>query len=107
MNTSARGDSGLGDNLTCLTTGPPMMILTESENCLTFSGQYTEGIIAEASVSRIQPQITPLMLQQIALLLPTRIVKILEVREQLARGTYHIDERLDAILDRLLADIKT
>jgi hypothetical protein len=47
------------------------------------------------------------MLQQIASLPPARIVKILEVREQLAQGKYDLDERLDAVLDRLLADINT
>ncbi len=84
-----------------------MLVLTECEDCLTISGQKTETAIAEASVSRIRPRITPPMLQQIASLPPARIVKILEVREQLAQGKYDLDERLDAVLDRLLADINT
>jgi hypothetical protein len=55
----------------------------------------------------MRPPITPPMLRQIITVPPARIVKILEVREQLARGTYDIDKRMDAVLDRLLADIKT
>ncbi|MGA1980378.1 MAG: hypothetical protein ABSG99_07460 [Sedimentisphaerales bacterium] len=31
--------------------------------------------------------------------------KILEVREQLVEGTYDIDKRLNAVLDRLLEDL--
>ena len=33
--------------------------------------------------------------------------KILGIREQLAQGTYDLDERLDVVLDRLLVDINT
>jgi hypothetical protein len=31
--------------------------------------------------------------------------KILRVRQQLAHGTYDLDERLDAVLERILMDI--
>jgi hypothetical protein len=100
MSTSYSGNSGLGDNLVCLTKKPPMPVFTEYRDRAT-------STISEASGRELRPRITPPMLQQIASLPPARIVKILEVREQLARGTYGIDKRLDAVLDRLLADIKT
>lgn len=100
MNTSCSGNSGLGDNLACLTKKPPMPVFTEYRDRAT-------NTISEASGRKLRPRITPPMLQQIASLPPARVVKILEVREQLARGAYDLDERLDAVLDRLLADINT
>jgi|GEM_PF-1758167 hypothetical protein len=107
MNTLGSGNSGLGDNLACLTKGPPMLVLTECRDVATISGENTESTMAETFGSGIRPQITPPMLRKIALLPPARIVKILEVREKLAWGTYDLDERLDAVLGRLLADINT
>ncbi len=107
MNTYGSGNSRLRDNLARLTKEPPMPVLTECEDCLTISGENTESTMASVSVSRMRPQITPPMLMEIASLPPARIVKILEVRERLAKGTYDLDERLDAVLDRLLADINT
>jgi hypothetical protein len=34
--------------------------------------------------------------------LPARMAKVLAIRHQLAEGTYHLDEKLDAVLDALL-----
>ena len=84
-----------------------MPVLTECEDCLTISGQNTESAIAEASGGGMRPKITPPMLQRIISKPPARIVKILEIRERLALGVYDIDKRMDAVLDRILADIKT
>ena len=106
MNISDNENSGLGDNL-ALTKEPPMPVLTECENVAAISGQNTESTIAEASGDRTRPQITPPMLQRVISMPPARIVKILEIRERLALGVYDIDKRMDAVLDRLLADIKT
>jgi hypothetical protein len=102
MNISGSDNSGVGNNLACLTKEPSMPVFSECESVATINGENTESTI----VHRMRPEITPPMLQQIASLPPTRIVKILEIREQLARG-YNIDERMDAVLDRILADIKT
>ena len=107
MNTSDNDNSGLEDNLARLTKETPMPVLTECEDCLAISGQNTETTIAEASGDRMRPKITPPMLQRIISMPPARIVKILEIRERLALGIYDIDKRLDAVLDRILADIKT
>jgi hypothetical protein len=41
----------------------------------------------------------------IASLPKVRRKKILRLRQQLALGTYDLDERLDAVLDRILIDI--
>ena len=41
----------------------------------------------------------------IASLPKARRKKILRLRQQLAHGTYDLDERLDAVLDRILTDI--
>jgi hypothetical protein len=53
---------------------------------------------------KIRPQITP---PGIASLPKARREKILRVRQQLAHGTYDLDERFDAVLERILMDIKT
>ena len=50
-------------------------------------------------------RITAPALQNIGSLLRVRKKKILEVRRQLVEGTYDIDKRLNAVLDRLLEDI--
>jgi hypothetical protein len=84
-----------------------MSVLTECENVAAISGQNSEGIIAEASVRKLRPQITPSMLQHIAWLPQARRNKILEIRKQLARGTYDLNERLDAVLEHLLKAITT
>jgi hypothetical protein len=107
MNTLGSGNYEVGDNLACVKKEPQMLVFTEYRERAAISRQNTESTLAEVSVSRIRPPITPPMLHKIASLPPARIVKILEVREQLARGTYDLDERLDAVLDRLLADIKS
>jgi len=107
MNTSGSDNSGPGDNLARLTKKPQMQVFAECEDCLTVSGQNTEGIIAEASGPKLRPQITPSILQYIAWLPPARRNKILEIRKQLARGTYDPNERLDAVLEHLLKAITT
>ena len=107
MNAPGSNNSEMGDNLARLTKESQMQVLTECTDVATISGENTESTMVEVSGSRIRSQITPPMLHKIASLPPARIVKILEVREQLARGAYNINERLDAVLDRLLADINT
>jgi len=52
-----------------------------------------------------RPQITPPMVEEVVLPHKIRKVKVLRVRQQLADGTYDIDERLDAVLEDLLMDI--
>jgi hypothetical protein len=82
-----------------------MLVLTGYEDGLTAVGESIESTIAEAFGRRIKPEMTPPMLHEIASLPPARMVKIFEVSYKLAQGTYDLDERLDAVLDRLLEDI--
>ena len=72
---------------------------------------FTDGSIAVSESITIsiadafgnkRPEITPRM---IASLPKVRRNKILRVRQQLTRGTYDLDERLDAVLERILMDI--
>ena len=103
MNTLGSYNPEVGDNL----ARPPKRVFTEYRDRATISGQNTEGKITEASGCWIRSEIPPSILHKIVSLRPARIVKILEVREQFTRGRYNLDERLDAVLDRLLADIKS
>jgi len=73
---------------------------------------FTDGSIAisESITSSIayafgnkRPEITTPM---IASLPKVRRNKVLRLRQQLANGTYDLDERLDAVLERILMDIK-
>ena len=57
--------------------------------------------------SKARGKITVPKLQNIRPLPRVRKNKILEVRRQLAEGTYDIDKRLNAALDRLLDDLVT
>jgi hypothetical protein len=107
MNTSGSSNFGLGHNLARLTKEPPMPVLTECEDCLTISSQNTESITADISGRKLRPQITPSILQYIAWLPQARRNKILEIRKQLARGTYNLNERLDAVLEPLLKAVTT
>jgi len=52
----------------------------------------------------VRPEITHPM---IASLSKVRRKKIIRLRQQLANGTYDLNERLDAVLECLLADINT
>ena len=55
--------------------------------------------IADAFCDNIRPEITSPMIAKV------RRKKIVRVRQQLAHGTYDLDERLDAVLERILTDI--
>jgi hypothetical protein len=50
-------------------------------------------------------QRTQIYIPGIASLPKDRGKRVIRVRHQLAHGTYDIDERLDAVLDRILTDI--
>ena len=59
--------------------------------------------IAYAFGDNKRPKITP---AEIASLSKARRNKITRVRQQLAHGSYDLDERLDALLDRILTEIR-
>ena len=78
-----------------------MSVLTLFADGSTVVGESITSSIAYAFGNK-RPEITPPM---IASLPKVRIKKILRLRQQLAHGTYNLDERLDAVLDRILIDI--
>ena len=59
--------------------------------------------IAYALGDNKRPEITP---AKFASLAKARRNKITRVRQQLERGTYDLDERLDDVLERILTDIR-
>jgi hypothetical protein len=65
-------------------------------------GESIMDSITDAFGDNIRPEITTPM---IASLPRVRRKKIIRLRQQLARGTYDLDERLDAVLERILMNI--
>jgi hypothetical protein len=60
------------------------------------------GIIADDFGDNMRPEITSPMIASLPMV---RRKMIIRLRQQLARGTYDLDERLDAVLERILTDI--
>jgi hypothetical protein len=79
-----------------------MSVLTLPTDGSAEAGKSVMDIIADIFDDNIRPQTTPLKIDS---LLKVRRNKITRVRQQLERGTYDLDERLDAVLDRILTDI--
>ena len=78
-----------------------MTVLTLCRDQSTAVDESISGTITDTFGDIKRPEITPLMIEKI------RTEKIIRIRQQLARGTYDLDERLDAVLERILADINT
>jgi hypothetical protein len=79
-----------------------MSVLTLFADGSTAVGESITRSIAYAFGDNIRPEITPPMIPSLT---KVRRKKILRVRQQLAHGTYDLDERLDAVLERILIDI--
>ena len=88
-----------------LRRGLKMQVMTRCKDGTTAVGEDIESTIAEGADDNILLEITPSMLREIALMPQVRRKKILGVWEQLAQGTYDMDERLDAVMDCLLTAI--
>jgi hypothetical protein len=69
--------------------------------------ENTNNLLSEGSDNKDQCTIIALALRKIASLPRVRKDKVLAVRKQLAEGIYDLDQRLDAVLDSLLAAIVT
>ena len=76
-------------------------------NSVSYANLDVGSTVADAPDSSMLLEITPSMLQKIASLPQVRREKILGVWERLVQGTYDLDERLDAVIDRLLTDINS
>jgi hypothetical protein len=107
MDTVSYAGLDVRENRPRLRNGPETKVLAGCKDGATAVCESTASTIADARDSNILLEITPPMLHEIASLPPARMVKIFEVRYKLAQGTYDLDERLDAVLDRILTDINT
>ncbi|MGA2678573.1 MAG: hypothetical protein ABSF37_04620 [Sedimentisphaerales bacterium] len=65
-------------------------------------GESIMSTIAYVFGDNVRPEITPAKIDSLS---KARRDKITRVRQQLAHGTYDLDERFDAVLDRILIDI--
>ena len=79
-----------------------MSVLTLRTDGSAVAGESIMNTIAYVFGDNTRPQTSP---TEIASLLKVRRKKITRVRQQLERGTYDLDERFDAVLDRILMDI--
>jgi anti-sigma28 factor (negative regulator of flagellin synthesis) len=91
-----------------------MQILIGESKMSILSQQITESNVTAgntdislncSTVNKNRGEINALMLQKCCLLPRVRENKILAVRQQLAEGTYNIDERFNSALDGLLEDL--
>jgi anti-sigma28 factor (negative regulator of flagellin synthesis) len=79
-----------------------MSDLSQQNNKSTVIPENKDVYLDRDSVNKSQERITASALGKIHSLPPVRKKKILNVRQHLAEGTYSIDKRLNAVLDRLL-----
>ena len=66
-----------------------------------------EDLLMEQILENINTTPVGQVLKRIASLPEVRKEKILDVRRQISKGRYKINERLDAALDRVLEDLTT
>jgi hypothetical protein len=74
-------------------------LCTDSSNS---AGKTIKDIFNEVFGNNDQREVT---IPRIVSLAKDRRNKVIMLRRQLAHGTYDLDERLDAVLDRILMDI--
>ncbi|MFZ0034109.1 MAG: flagellar biosynthesis anti-sigma factor FlgM [Sedimentisphaerales bacterium] len=82
-----------------------MSILSQQNTESTVMAENTDISLNWGVGDKARGRTTAPALQKIHSLPSVRKKKILEVREQLIEGTYDIDKRLNAVLDRLLEDL--
>ena len=69
--------------------------------------ENTENSLSEIAGYKARGRIAAPVLQNIPSRSRVRKDKVLAVQQQLAEGRYDLDERLDAVLDRILEDVTT
>ncbi|UCG47942.1 MAG: flagellar biosynthesis anti-sigma factor FlgM [Phycisphaerales bacterium] len=67
--------------------------------------ESTESLSSEGAADRAGYTMSALPFRKIVALSRVRKGKVLAIRQQVDQGTYDPDERMDAVLDRLLADL--
>ena len=78
---------------------------SQQNNVSTVIAENTDVYLDWDSGNKAQGRITAAVLQKIHSLPPVRKKKILKIRQQLAEGTYDIDDQLNVALDLLLDDL--
>jgi hypothetical protein len=79
-----------------------MTVLTLCRDGSITVGESILESIADAIGDNLRPAITPPMVA----MREVRREKISRIREEIDNGTYGLDERLDAVLERILMDIE-
>jgi hypothetical protein len=82
-----------------------MSVLSQQNTESTVIAENTDISLNWGAGNDARGRITAPALQNIRSLPRVCKKKILEVRQQLVEGTYDIDKRLNAVLDRLLDDL--
>ncbi len=95
MDTVSYAGLDVRENRPCLRNGPAAV------------EESTGSTITEVFDSNLPLEITPSMKRKVASMPQVRIEKVVGVWALIAQGVYDLDERLDAVLDRLLMDINT
>ena len=83
------------------------MLISRKKDELNAIAEYTGVALDQGGGNTGRGETTAPALQGIASLQPVRKEKVLAVRQQLAEGTYDLDERLNVVVDRLLTDLAT
>lgn len=107
MNTISYSGLDVRENRPRLRNGPEMKVLAGFKNGPAAVGESTGSAITEVIDSNIPLEITFSMKRKAASMPQVRIEKVIGVWAQIAQGIYDFDERLDAVLDRILMDINT
>jgi len=82
-----------------------MSVLSQQNTESAVRAENTDVSLNCGDGNKARGRIAAWALQNIRSLPRVRKKKILEVRQQLVAGTYDIDKRLNAVLDRLLEDL--
>ena len=82
-----------------------MSDLSQQDNESTAIAENTDVNSACGLGNKARDRIAVSALQKIHSLPPVRKKKIFKIRQQLAEGTYNIDEQLNVALDHLLEDL--
>ena len=88
-----------------LTEESQMPVKSRKTDELNAIAESTEVALSQGAGNRARAEIRAPALQGVDSLPPIRREKVLAVRAQLAQGTYDLDERLNAVVDRLLTDL--
>jgi anti-sigma28 factor (negative regulator of flagellin synthesis) len=84
-----------------------MSVLSRQKNEPTAIVENTSILLSEGAANKARCRMSTPALRKITSLSRVRKHKVLAVRQQLAEGTYDLDQRLDAAVDRFLAAVTT